>query len=128
MDGEIRRRYYSISDVTEMTGVKKHVLRFWESRFPVLHPRKNRAGNRAYTERDIKIVKLVQHLLKEEKFTIEGAKKHLKEHRDLIDEQLVLPLDASPQMSVKAAPPGFEEAVAGIREQLLEVMKKVETI
>ena len=48
--------YFSISEVSEMTGVKAHVLRYWESEFPDLRPKKNRAGNRSYREKDIRMV------------------------------------------------------------------------
>ena len=100
MEEERSKRYYSISEVSEMMELKAHILRFWESEFSALRPRKNRAGNRAYTERDIKIVRLIKNLLYEEKFTIEGAKNRLKQNRELIDEQLALPLvdDMKPEI------------------------------
>ncbi len=75
-----------------MKGLKSHILRFWEGEFSILRPRKNRAGNRAYTERDIKIVKLIKNLLYEEKFTIEGAKNKLKSDKQFVDSQLSLEL------------------------------------
>ena len=86
-----KRLYYSISEVAEMTGLKPHILRFWESEFPTLRPRKNRAGNRAYTERDVRIVRLIKQLLYDEKYTIEGAKKRLKSDKEYVDSQLSLP-------------------------------------
>ena len=84
-----KKRYYSISEVSEMLDVKQHILRYWEGEFSKLRPRKNRAGNRAYTERDIKIIILIKNLLYEEKYTIEGAKNHLKSNRTLIDDQQI---------------------------------------
>ncbi len=92
MAEERKRLYYSISEVSDMAGLKAHILRFWESEFPMLKPRKNRAGNRAYTERDIKIVKLIKHLLYDEKYTIDGAKARLKTDHQLLETQLALPL------------------------------------
>ena len=89
MDKSHRKRYYSISEVAAMLDVKPHILRYWESEFSHLRPRKNRAGNRAYTERDIKIAMTVQHLLYEEKYTIEGAKKHLKNEKSLPDDMQI---------------------------------------
>ncbi len=89
-----KKRYYSISEVADMIGVKAHILRYWEGEFPSLRPRKNRAGNRAYTERDIKIVMRIKKLLYEEKFTIEGAKKHMKSAGHEINEQQIeIPFD-----------------------------------
>jgi len=87
-----QRKYYSISEVAELLDLKSHVLRYWETEFSQLRPRKNRAGNRAYTERDIKIAQLIKTLLHEEKYTIEGARQRLKTNRGLIDDQLELPL------------------------------------
>jgi len=92
MAGESKKLYYSISEVADMTELKSHILRFWEGEFSMLKPRKNRAGNRAYTERDIKIVKLIKNLLYEEKFTIEGAKNKLKSDKQFVDSQLSLEL------------------------------------
>ncbi|NNF58722.1 MAG: MerR family transcriptional regulator [Rhodothermaceae bacterium] len=73
----IKKLYYSISEVSEITGLKAHVLRYWETEFEQLRPKKNRAGNRTYTARDIEIVERIQHLLRDEKYTIEGARQAL---------------------------------------------------
>lgn len=73
----IKKLYYSIGEVSELTGLEQHVLRYWESEFEELTPRKNRAGRRVYTDEDIAMVRRVHHLLKEEKYTIEGAKQVL---------------------------------------------------
>ena len=71
--------YYSISEVADMTGVKAHVLRYWESEFPDLRPKKNRAGNRSYRDRDIRMVTLIRDLLYKQGFTIQGARLQLKD-------------------------------------------------
>ncbi|MEX0822644.1 MAG: MerR family transcriptional regulator [Rhodothermales bacterium] len=73
----IKKLYYSIGEVSEMTDLEPHVLRYWESEFEQLKPRKNRAGRRVYTDEDIEMVQRVHHLLKEDKYTIEGAKQVL---------------------------------------------------
>lgn len=73
----IRKLYYSISEVAELTDLEPHVLRYWESEFEQLHPKKNRAGNRVYTERDIETVKRVKHLLRVDKYTLDGARQVL---------------------------------------------------
>ncbi len=72
------KEYYSISEVCKITGLKSHVLRYWESQFKILSPTKNRAGNRAYRKNDIQVVQLIKHLLYTEKYTIEGAIRKLK--------------------------------------------------
>lgn len=86
----VKRAYYSIGEVSDLTGLKAHVLRYWEGQFRALQPRKNRAGNRVYRPADIELVLLLKHLLYEEKFTIDGARKRLTELRkegDLEDER-----------------------------------------
>ena len=77
------KEYYSISEVCKITGLKSHVLRYWESQFKILSPTKNRAGNRAYRKKDIQVVQLIKHLLYNEKYTIEGAIKKLKLLKDM---------------------------------------------
>lgn len=74
---EIKKLYYAIGEVSELVDLEPHVLRYWESEFEALQPRKNRAGQRAYTEEDIAVVRRIQHLLKEEKYTIAGARQVL---------------------------------------------------
>lgn len=75
------REFFSIGDVCELTELKPHVLRYWESQFKFLSPAKNRSGNRVYTRREVELVMLVKHLLYTEKYTIEGAKQKVDEHR-----------------------------------------------
>lgn len=76
-----KKVYYAIGEVCDLTGLKPHVLRYWESQFDVLNPIKNRAGKRVYRAKEIEVVLLVKHLLYEEKYTIEGAKQRLLELR-----------------------------------------------
>ena len=76
-----KKVYYSIGEVCDLTGLKPHVLRYWETQFDVLNPTKNRAGNRVYRSKEIEIIVLVKHLLYEKKYTIEGANNRLVEMR-----------------------------------------------
>ncbi|MGH7549694.1 MAG: MerR family transcriptional regulator [Gemmatimonadota bacterium] len=76
-----KKEYYSIGEVCEITGLKPHVLRYWETQFRTLMPVKNRAGNRAYRKRDIEMIQLVKTLLYERKYTIDGARQKLAELR-----------------------------------------------
>src|SRR5947199_8705255 len=78
-DFTIPKLYRSISEVSAMTGIEQYVLRYWETEFTVLSPHKNRAGNRVYSEKDIKIVQRIKELLRDERYTIDGAKQILKE-------------------------------------------------
>jgi DNA-binding transcriptional MerR regulator len=75
------QEFFSIGEVCELTELKPHVLRYWESQFRFLHPAKNRSGNRAYQRREIELILLVKHLLYSEKYTIEGARQKIDEHR-----------------------------------------------
>jgi len=76
-----KKAYYSIGEVCGLTGLKPHVLRYWETQFDVLSPTKNRAGNRVFRPKEIELILLVKHLLYEEKYTIEGARRKLQEMR-----------------------------------------------
>jgi DNA-binding transcriptional MerR regulator len=76
-DLSIKKLYYSISEVSKITDMEQYVLRYWESEFEQLNPQKNRAGNRIYTNKDIQIILNIKSLLREKKYTIEGAKKIL---------------------------------------------------
>ena len=76
---DIKKLYYSISEVSEITGLKQYVLRYWETEFSQLKPNKNKAGNRIYRAHDIDIILGIKSLLYERKFTIKGAQQHLTE-------------------------------------------------
>ena len=83
-----KKEYYSIGEVCQITGLKPHVLRYWETQFKGLVPVKNRAGNRAYRRREIEMVQLVKELLYEKKYTIEGARQRLEDLRRNAGDQL----------------------------------------
>ena len=71
--------YYSIREIAEHTGVEPHVLRYWESEFPSLRPKRARSGARNYRRKDVEQILVIQRLLHEEGYRIEGARKHLRE-------------------------------------------------
>jgi DNA-binding transcriptional MerR regulator len=73
--------YRSISEVSELVGVKPHVLRYWETQFSMLRPRKNRAGNRMYRPDEIKLLMRIKELLYDRRFTIAGARRRLLDER-----------------------------------------------
>jgi len=75
---EVTKLYYSIGEVAEMFKVSASLLRFWESEFDILNPKKNRNGVRLFTQEDISNLKIIYHLVKERGFTLEGAKKKLR--------------------------------------------------
>ena len=75
------QEFFSIGEVCELTGLKPHVLRYWESQFRFLSPAKNRSGNRVYQRREVELIMLVKHLLYDEKYTIEGARQKVDEQK-----------------------------------------------
>ncbi len=75
------QEFFSIGDVCQLTDLKPHVLRYWESQFRFLNPAKNRSGNRVYQRREIELIMLVKHLLYTEKYTIEGARRCIEHYR-----------------------------------------------
>jgi len=76
---ELTKLYYTISEVADMFEVSTSLLRYWETEFPSLKPKKDRRGDRKFQVKDIKELQQIHHLVKERGFTLEGAKKELKE-------------------------------------------------
>ena len=107
-----KKEYYSISEVCEITDLKPHVLRYWETQFAVLKPRKNSAGNRSYRKKEIQLVQLIKYLLYEEKYTIEGARQKLNRLRREPEEAL----DISPE-EIRA-----RDIMASIRDDLSAIV------
>ena len=75
---DIKKLYYSISEVSNITELKQYVLRYWETEFSQLNPNKNQAGNRIYRSHDIDVILDIKSLLYDRKFTIKGAQQRLK--------------------------------------------------
>jgi DNA-binding transcriptional MerR regulator len=73
----VRKLYYTIGEVSETTGIPAHVLRYWETEFPQLRPKKGRSGNRTYQAKDLDIISRIRELLYDKRFTIAGAKAQL---------------------------------------------------
>ncbi len=74
MSDEIKKMYYTIGEVAEKFSISTSMLRFWESEFPMLKPKKNKKGDRRYTEKDLEIIQTIYHLVKEKGYTLQGAK------------------------------------------------------
>ncbi len=108
------KMYYTISEVAEMTGVKAHVLRYWETEFPSLRPKKNRAGNRNYRPKDIKAILVIRDLLYREGFTISGARKKLQEH-------FGNPEPLINQLQIPFADPQARHVITTVKRDLLEL-------
>lgn len=76
---KVQKLYYSIGEVAKMYDVNTSLIRFWEKEFDILKPKKNKKGNRLFTNEDLKNIKVIFSLVKEKGYTLEGAKKKLKE-------------------------------------------------
>ena len=99
----IKKLYYSISEVSKITDLEQYVLRYWESEFDHLKPAKNRAGNRIYTNKDIKLILFIKQLLRDQRYTIEGAKQVLESYSPEADtgEQLELINTSGPKTKIQ---------------------------
>ena len=85
---EIEKIYYSIGEVAELMDVAPSLIRFWESEFDSIKPKKNRKGNRQFTREDIENVKLIFHLVKERGYTLQGAKDLLKNNTIMLKDKM----------------------------------------
>lgn len=108
IEKEIEKIYFTIGEVAEKFDVATSLIRFWESEFSILHPKKNKKGNRQYTKADIEKLKLIYHLVKERGFTLNGAKEMLKKN----PEELQSKMDAI-------------ESLKKVRQFLLELKERM---
>lgn len=119
-----RKRYYAIGEVSELCGIKPHVLRYWEQEFPQLKPIKRRGNRRYYQFDDVEMVRRIRSLLYEQGFTIGGARQRLREARA---EQVAsiaaaaLPLAAP----VAAAPASRKDQIKDLRRELEELLRRL---
>ena len=82
--------YYTIGEVAEMFNVNASTIRYWEQQFSVLRPRKNKKGNRLFTDRDIRYIRVIYNLVKEQGYTLDGARNALKENLDEYEERAMV--------------------------------------
>ena len=78
----VEKMYYSIGETAEMFGVNASLIRYWESEFSIIRPKKNKKGNRLFTKEDIDAIHLIYYLVKEKGMTLKGAKKKLAENKE----------------------------------------------
>ncbi len=79
---KVEKLYYSIGEVAELFDVNASLIRFWEKEFDIIRPKKNKKGNRFFTQQDIDNIRLIYHLVKERGMTLTGARKKLRENRE----------------------------------------------
>ncbi len=106
---EIEKIYYSIGEVAEQFNVAPSLIRFWESEFDLIQPKKNRKGNRQFTKEDIEHVRTIYHLVKQKGFTLQGAKEVLKNDTQAVRDKMEM-----------------YESLKKIRQFLVEVRDKLQ--
>jgi DNA-binding transcriptional MerR regulator len=79
---KVEKLYYSIGEVAEMFNVNTSLIRFWEKEFDIIKPKKNKKGNRLFTQKDIDNFHIIYHLVKENGMTLKGAQKKMKENKE----------------------------------------------
>ena len=107
--------YFKIGEVSELLGVEPYVLRYWESEFAVLSPKKSGTGHRLYRRKDVELLLRIKHLLYEKKFTIEGARQWLQESRST---KARAPKTAQRDLFASDPLPDIRRELAGILEIL----------
>jgi DNA-binding transcriptional MerR regulator len=115
----IKKLYYSISEVSKISDIEQYVLRYWETEFEQLSPQKNRAGNRIYTNKDIRLILYIKELLREKKYTIEGAKKILEDYEQ--EKKPVIELKEKKSQPETDISVEVEKNTPSMKEDLLEI-------
>ena len=114
--------YYSISEIAEHTGIKAHVLRYWESEFPTLKPRKTRTGARRYRQPDIDEILAIKTLLYDEGYKIAGA---IKMRRQAKKTEGKAPKEAAPQMNIQFDGMTEADRLVFLKKELGQVLKMI---
>ena len=106
---KVEKLYYSIGEVADMLKVNTSLIRFWEKNFDIIKPHKNKKGNRYFTKEDIENLKLIYHLVKEQRMTLEGAQKKLSENKQSVSDNYKI-----------------IESLTSIKQMLLEIKDRLE--
>lgn len=105
---KVEKLYYTIGEVAGMFGVNTSLIRFWEKEFDIIKPKKNKKGNRLFTQKDIDNFHIIYHLVKENGMTLKGAKKKMKENRE----------DAEHNFEIIKSLESIKEMLIEVRESL----------
>lgn len=113
------KMYFKIGEVSEITGLESHVLRFWESEFKNIKPRRTSTGQRMYRKSDIQLILYIKHLLHNEKFTIQGARKYLE-----ADTNSAKAIEKAVEKSTESARSQAGKInLSDIRSELMEILR-----
>jgi DNA-binding transcriptional MerR regulator len=124
-DLSIKKLYYSISEVSKITNIEQYVLRYWETEFEQLKPQKNRAGNRIYTNKEIQLILHIKTLLRERKYTIEGAKKILENYAP---EKVLQSSEVEKDVIENEQPQNYKREKSSLQNDLEEVKSLLELL
>lgn len=111
-----QKLYFKIGEVADITKVKPYVLRYWESEFKIISPKKSLAKQRVYSQKDVQLILEIKRLLYKEKYTLEGAKKRIRE----------LQAENSRQLSMPFSDQRYEKALKAIKKDLVSIKKLLE--
>jgi DNA-binding transcriptional MerR regulator len=117
------KQFFKIGEVARITGVKPHVLRYWETEFSSIRPTKTKTGQRLYRRRDVQLVLLIKQLLYQERFTIAGANRRLRELRGEKEPEPPTP-EPTPQPPAESGQ--LEDVMSRVRRELGELLAIVE--
>lgn len=121
---DLTDKYYNIQQASEIIGVKPHVLRFWESEFSELKPKKSQTGRRIYQKRDIAIIFKIKQLLYDEGFTIQGAKQKIKSGNK--NESNVLPGNNISKINTNEFLANLRDSITDLNTQIKAELKNME--
>jgi DNA-binding transcriptional MerR regulator len=110
--------FYKIGEVSKITGIESYVLRYWETEFPFLKPRKNKSGQRVYVKKDLEMILMVKKMLYQERYTIEGVRKRF-------EDGIMKPAETKPIQEQKTEIKNPSEAIAFVRKRLRQIADSI---
>ena len=110
--------FYKIGEVSRITGIESYVLRYWETEFPFLRPRKNKSGQRVYTKKELELILQVKKMLYQERYTIEGVRKRFGE--GVIKSAEVRISESKPKVSRLQ-----QDAISFVRKKLQDILNQI---
>jgi DNA-binding transcriptional MerR regulator len=136
---ELVKLYYRIGEVSEIVGVQPHVLRYWETEFRSIRPQKSSKGQRVYSRRDVEKLLRVKDLLRNQGFTIAGARKRLSDAPEAAPVAIAAPVAVAAPLAAVVAEPAPEQpadhsakdmrkALLGLRQDLIQMLEEISTV
>lgn len=110
--------FYKIGEVSRITGIESYVLRYWETEFPFLKPRKNKSGQRVYVKKDLEMILMVKKMLYQERYTIEGVRKRF-------EDGIMKSAETKPVQEQKPEVKNPADAIAFVRKRLKQIVDSI---